>query len=323
MTNADRRTADRCVADARFPTTSRAARAVGLALLSATLLSGGARWAASRRLRVAAPLTRVQRRQRAVVSDRIGALLDSADLRVVFQPIISTETGRMVGAEALSRFEAANPADLPEPPDEVFAAAATVGLGVDLELLAVRAALAAAAALPADLYVSINVSPAALLSPALTDALLRTALPLERVVLEITEHVSVPDYDLLTARAQEIRDLGVRLAVDDAGAGFSSFRHILRLCPEYIKLDRTLIQNIADDPARRALAAAVVLFAFEMGSAVVAEGVETLAELRTARSLGIDAAQGFLLGRPTDDWDTWAEWHSRGPLYRLPAVVSV
>ena len=115
--------------------------------------------------------------------------------------------------------------------------------------------------------------------------------------------------------------MGVRLAVDDAGAGFASFRHILRLCPEYIKLDRTLIENIAEDPARRALAAAVVLFALEMGSAVVAEGVETLAELRTAQTLGIDAAQGFLLGRPTDDWNTWAEWHSHGPLYRLPVVV--
>jgi EAL domain-containing protein (putative c-di-GMP-specific phosphodiesterase class I) len=145
-------------------------------------------------------------------------------------------------------------------------------------------------------------------------------MPLDRVVLEITEHVSVPDYDVLAARADDLRGLGVRLAVDDAGAGFASFRHILRLCPEYIKLDRTLIENISEDPARRALAAAVVLFAFEMGSAVVAEGVETLAELRTAQTLGIDAAQGFLLGRPTDDWSTWAEWHDRGPLFRLRAV---
>jgi EAL domain-containing protein (putative c-di-GMP-specific phosphodiesterase class I) len=251
---------------------------------------------------------------------RISGVLARADLRIVFQPIISTASGRLVGAEALSRFEAFNPADPPDPPDVVFAQAATVGLGVELELLAVRVALLAAQALPEDLYVSINVSPAAVLSSELTDALLASHVPLHRIVLEITEHVSVSDYRVLTSRTDELRSLGVRIAVDDAGAGFSSFRHILRLAPEYIKLDRTLIENISDDPARRALAAAVVLFAYEMGSAVVAEGIETLAELRMTQTLGIDAAQGFLLGRPTDDWSTWAEWHSNGPLLRLRAV---
>ena len=266
------------------------------------------------------PISRNETRRLAGVSTRIGGLLARADLRIVFQPIIATDSGRLIGAEALSRFEPFHPADLPDPPDLVFADAATVGLGVELELLAVRCALAAAQALPDDLYVSLNVSPAALLTPELTDCLLDAALPMDRIVLEITEHVSVPDYDLLARRAHELRGLGARIAVDDAGAGFASFRHILRLGPEYIKLDRTLIEDISEDPARRALAAAVVLFAFEMGSEVVAEGVETLAELRTAQTLGIDAVQGFLLGRPTDDWQTWAEWHSNGPLYRLRAV---
>ncbi len=297
-------------------------RPFGDSLLCAGLLASGALWAAAQRTSSSLPLTRVEKRRREQVSARIGAVLSTAEIRVVFQPIISTETGRLVGAEALSRFEALNPADLPDAPDVVFADAATVGLGVELELLAVRTALHAAAALPEDLYISINVSPAALLSPLLTEYLLATPLTLTRVVLEITEHVSVPDYDVLAARAREIRALGVRLAVDDAGAGFASFRHILKLCPEYIKLDRTLIENISEDPARRALAAAVVLFAFEMGSAVVAEGVETVAELRTTQSLGIDAVQGFLLGRPTDDWSTWAEWHEHGPMLRLPVVLS-
>jgi EAL domain-containing protein (putative c-di-GMP-specific phosphodiesterase class I) len=288
--------------------------------LSVAALVGCAAWGLSQRLGLFSALTRSDRRHRARSSVRIGQLLDRGVLRVVFQPIISTETGRLVGAEALSRFEAFNPADPPDPPDVVFAEAAGVGLGVELELLAVRNALHAAEALPEDLYVSLNVSPAALLSPLLIDALLSARLSLRRVVLEITEHVSVPDYDVLAARAEHVRSLGVRIAVDDAGAGFASFRHILRLSPEYIKLDRTLIENIAEDPARRALAAAVVLFAFEMGSAVVAEGVETLAELRTTQSLGIDAAQGFLLGKPTDDWSTWAEWHRHGPLIRVPRL---
>jgi EAL domain-containing protein (putative c-di-GMP-specific phosphodiesterase class I) len=297
----------------------RRTRGLADAALSAAAIAGCAAWAAWE-VRGRPTKDRFETRRQALVSARITGMLARADLRVVFQPIISTDTGRLVGAEALSRFEAFNPADLPEPPDAVFAQAASVGLGVELELLAVRIALLAAEALPEDLYISVNVSPAAVLAPALTDCLLASRVPLHRVVLEITEHVSVPDYNLLASRTAELRALGVRLAVDDAGAGFASFRHILRLSPEYIKLDRTLIENISEDPARRALAAAVVLFAFEMGSAVVAEGVETLAELRMAQTLGIDAVQGFLLGRPTDDWGTWAEWHRNGPLLRLRAV---
>jgi EAL domain-containing protein (putative c-di-GMP-specific phosphodiesterase class I) len=296
-------------------------RAAAEAVLSLGALTACVAWAASA-VGVRPLRSWLDLRSRAETSAQINDLLLRADLRVVFQPIISTETGRLVGAEALSRFQAFNPADPPDPPDAVFARAAEVGLGVELELLAVRIALLAAEALPADLYVSVNVSPAAVLSSELTDALLSSRVPLRRVVLEITEHVSVPDYKQLTTRIDELRALGVRLAVDDAGAGFASFRHILRLAPEYIKLDRTLIENISDDPARRALVAAVVLFALEMGSAVVAEGVETLAELRMTQTLGIDSAQGFLLGRPTDDWGTWAEWHSNGPLYRLRAVAS-
>jgi EAL domain-containing protein (putative c-di-GMP-specific phosphodiesterase class I) len=304
-------------------TTRRLGRVRGAldAALSVAALSACVAWVAGevglRPLR-----DRFDIRRRALVTAQINGLLTRADLRIVFQPIISTDTGRLVGAEALSRFEAFNPADPPDPPDAVFARAATVGLGVELEVLAIRIALLAAEALPEDLYVSVNASPGAVLSPHLLDALLSSRIPLHRVVLEITEHVSVPDYKQLTSRIDELRDLGVRLAVDDAGAGFASFRHILRLAPEYIKLDRTLIENIAEDPARRALAAAVVLFAFEMGSAVVAEGVETLAELRMTQTLGIDAVQGYLLGRPTDDWATWAEWHSNGPLYRLRALAS-
>ena len=296
-------------------------RRLAEAALSIGALAACAAWAGHeigvRPLRATA-----DRRRRSELFSHITELLTRADIRVVFQPIISTETGRLVGAEALSRFQAVNPADLPDPPDVVFAQAAAVGLGVELELLAVRIALLAAEALPRDLYVSVNVSPASVLSPELTDVLLASPLPLDRIVLEITEHVSVPDYNTLTTRIDELRAFGVRLAVDDAGAGFASFRHILRLSPEYIKLDRTLIENIADDPARRALAAAVVLFAFEMGSSVVAEGIETIAELRMTQTLGIDAVQGYLLGRPTDDWGTWAEWHSTGPLYRLRAVAS-
>src|SRR3954468_244105 len=177
----------------------RRGRARGLveAAVSIGALSACAAWVAGE-VGVRPLRDRVETRRRARFSAQIHELLLRADLRIVFQPIISTETGRLVGAEALSRFEAFNPADPPDPPDAVFAQAAAVGLGVELELLAVRIALLAAEALPRDLYVSVNVSPAAVLSPNLTDALLASRVPLHRVVLEITEHVSVPDYDKLT-----------------------------------------------------------------------------------------------------------------------------
>lgn len=118
------------------------------------------------------------------------------------------------------------------------------------------------------------------------------------IVLEITEHSTVQDYDKLEYTLRPLRARGMRLAVDDAGAGHSSFRHILRLQPEYIKLDISLTRNIDADPARRALAAALIGFASETGSELIAEGVETEAELATLRALGIHKAQGYLLGRP-------------------------
>ncbi|MDQ1700877.1 MAG: hypothetical protein QOF57_129, partial [Frankiaceae bacterium] len=96
-----------------------------------------------------------------------------------------------------------------------------------------------------------------------------------------------------------------RLAVDDAGAGFASFRHVVQLRPDQIKLDRDLVSGIDTDPARRALASAVVLFSLEVGAGVIAEGVETEAELDVCQSLSIDAAQGFYIAPPAAGVPEW------------------
>jgi EAL domain-containing protein (putative c-di-GMP-specific phosphodiesterase class I) len=233
---------------------------------------------------------------------RVEEVLADGGLSIVVQPIYSLETGRVVGVEALSRF-AGEPA---QGPDKWFAEAHRHGLGVALEVLAVETALRVASALPAEVYVSVNVSPETLTSAALRAAVTTGAIPADRIVLELTEHASVDDYDPLTEALSDLRGRGMRLAIDDAGAGFASFRHILRLRPDLIKVDQAITRGIHNQPAHRAFAAALVMFGLDVGSVtIVAEGIETAEELRTIASLGIDAAQGYFLGRPAP---ADAEW---------------
>lgn len=235
---------------------------------------------------------------------RINDVLHDAGLAIAFQPIYDFASGRAVGVESLSRLPAAGGG-----PDTWFADAERVGRGPDLEIVAIQAALAGAAHLPTGCYVAINVSPGLLTSPRLIDVL-RCSDHLDRVVVELTEHTSVDDYaDLQEARAT-LRRMGIRVAVDDAGAGYASMRHIVALTPDIIKIDRSLVTGIDTDPARRAMVAAVVMFALESGAAVIGEGVETPAELQTLIELGVDAAQGYLLGRPTTDSREWGAWTS-------------
>jgi EAL domain-containing protein (putative c-di-GMP-specific phosphodiesterase class I)/CheY-like chemotaxis protein len=230
-------------------------------------------------------------RQHQVVK-RIEGVLQGQDLTVVFQPIFDLAQKRIVGAEALSRF-AGEP---PRGPQAWFAEAASVGLGVELELRAVEAALEHVGFLPAEAYLSLNLSPAAVSSGRLTEAL--APLALERTVVEITEHAPVADYGALAEALQGFRSGGGRVAIDDAGAGFASLRHIVWLAPDIIKLDISLTRDIHVDRTRRALAAALISFARETGTIIVAEGVETQEELDTLRELGAAQAQGYHLARP-------------------------
>ncbi|GAB3245004.1 sensor domain-containing phosphodiesterase [Chitinimonas naiadis] len=211
---------------------------------------------------------------------------------IVYQPIYRLESGKISGMECLSRFDG-RPL---RTPDMWFADAAQVGLGVELELSAIRKALAGLDALPDDVYLAINSSPDTVLSGRLTEML--EGISGERLVLEITEHAHVPDYqDLLQALAP-LRARGVKISIDDAGAGYSSMSHILNMRPDLIKLDMSLTRKIDSDMARYALAAALSEFARKTGADIVAEGVETAAELRSLRSLGIVKAQGYYLSRP-------------------------
>jgi len=223
---------------------------------------------------------------------RIEAVLDRSAVDVVFQPIIDLSRGRMVGCEALARF----PDEPVRPPNAWFAEAADVGLGVDLELAAIEAALDRIDRLPRTCYLSVNISPTTVVQADVARVVERGGC--ERVVLEMTEHACVDDYPALDQALLDLRHRGVRVAVDDAGAGFSSLRHVLHLQPEVIKLDMTLTRGVHDDPARRALAASLLAFSEQMDAVLVAEGIETTAELHALKSLGINYGQGYLLGRP-------------------------
>jgi EAL domain-containing protein (putative c-di-GMP-specific phosphodiesterase class I) len=272
-------------------------------------------------------LTRAGRRRASITRGtrrRIEAVLAEETLATAFQPIHDLDTGAIVGVEALSRF----PGQPPTPPDVWFREAQQIGRGPRLELLALRTALrnAASASLPDRWYVSVNLTPATLTHPALPAELRDNLLDPARVVVELTEHAQVQDYPALRAAIEPLRAIGVRLAVDDAGAGHSSLRHIVDLEPDIIKLDRALVTDIDRDRARRALVAGVVVFALELGSTVIAEGIERQAELDTLRTLAVDGAQGYLLGRPSTDpqqWQRWAQAPTSGTLELRPCGPAI
>jgi PAS domain S-box-containing protein len=255
----------------------------------------------------------------------IQQIIDGEQMQTVFQPILGISSGVIIGAEALTRFTTSDPAMAT--PDKWFAAAVRVGLGTELELLAVARALDAARALPSSLFLTVNVSPATLLGGRLSQVVERSGWDYARLVVEITEHICIEDYELLSARMKPLRKQGLRMAVDDAGAGYASFRHILALTPDHIKLDRGLITGIDTDPGRRALVKAGTAFAGDIGATVVAEGIETAAELRAAELLGVQSAQGYFIGRPAPVSD-WPEQHLRmspelvGAPYQTPATTA-
>jgi EAL domain-containing protein (putative c-di-GMP-specific phosphodiesterase class I)/CheY-like chemotaxis protein len=224
--------------------------------------------------------------------ERVRRVIDARAFGLVYQPIFRLPSRDVVGFEALARF----PQEPVQPPDVWFREAAAVGLGLELELLAMRRALEDLDGLPPDTYLSLNMSHRAAISPRLLETV--ADAPLRRVVVEITEHEPVEDYDELASALDRLRTRGARIAIDDAGAGFASLRHTLRLDPDTIKLDISLTRGIDGDRAKRALARALISFAQEMRMEIVAEGIETEAELETLLGLGARLGQGFFLARP-------------------------
>ena len=234
----------------------------------------------------------------------ISPLLSGEGIEIVYQPIFDLTDGRPVAAEALSRF----PVSPVRTPDVWFAEATEVGLGVELEITALRRALHGLRDLDPAIVLNVNVSPATCRSPALRELL--RPVPVERVVLEITESAPVDDYERLKAALAPLRKRGVGLAIDDTCSGFASLRHVLHLRPDTIKLDISLTRGIEHDTARRALVKAIVGFAPSVGSVVLAEGIESERQLDALRDVGVRLGQGYHLARPAalPRSGTWPAW---------------
>tara|TARA_R110002110_G_scaffold79732_15_gene208102 strand:+ start:1033 stop:2256 length:1224 start_codon:yes stop_codon:yes gene_type:complete len=222
----------------------------------------------------------------------IRNLIAKQDFSLVYQPIVDLYTNRPAGFECLTRFDA-QPS---RTPDIWFNEAADVGLGTDLELTVLRHMLATMLHFPDEMSISINAGPETLQHADFAG--LFAGLPFDRIVLEVTEHARIADYDALSQALRPLREKGMKLAVDDAGAGYSSLHHVLKLRPDIIKLDMSLTKNVDTDPAKRSLAAAMLLFARQTGSVIVAEGIEKKSELEALKALGISRGQGYLLSRP-------------------------
>jgi EAL domain-containing protein (putative c-di-GMP-specific phosphodiesterase class I)/response regulator of citrate/malate metabolism len=237
-------------------------------------------------------LERAEMEAKTCQRERIERVIRDREIRMVYQPVVDLNSYRLVGLEALARF----PGAPTQGPDRWFSDANQVGLGIDLELCAVDAALGAVEQLPSNAFLAVNVSPATMLSHRLADVIPPDVAP--RLVIELTEHVPVEDYETINAAADRLRDRGARIAVDDTGAGYAGFRHLLSLKPDIVKLDISLTRGIDHDPGRRALASALVHFTQDTSAVLIAEGIETSGELGTLHELQVDWAQGYHLARP-------------------------
>ena len=258
----------------------------GGASLSAELLDGIVHELSSQLRR-----EEIELEQRHALRGEIDRFLTGEGLTMVFQPIMELRNRQIVGWEALARFHS-----LPlRPPNEWFAEAVEMELGVQLELMAIRSAMRSLPSVPAGAYLSVNCSPRAAMSPELEKTLGEHA---PRMVVEITEHEAIEDYAALATTLEGLRALGLRIAIDDAGAGFASLRHTLLLRPDMLKVDISLTRDIDNDRAKRALTSALISFADEMGMSIIAEGIETQAELETLQSLGVPFGQGYFLAEP-------------------------
>jgi EAL domain-containing protein (putative c-di-GMP-specific phosphodiesterase class I) len=222
---------------------------------------------------------------------QIRDLLDQGGPAMVYQPIVDLATGRTIAVEGLSRFQVGLPG-----PEDVFAAAAGVGLGAELEIAAIRNALQALPEMPSDVILAVNASPSTVTGD-LIDLIAGTGAPY-RVAVEITEHEYIRDEDDLMLAVEVLRGHGTHIAVDDVGSCYSGLEQLLHLRPEVIKMDSFITQGIHLDPARRAVAAGLTQVAAEIDGRVVAEGIETIEEFDAVVEAGIHYGQGYLLGRP-------------------------
>jgi len=224
----------------------------------------------------------------------IERILRGGAIEPVFQPVASLTTGRLIGYEALARFP-----DAPgRPPSTWFAQANACGLGPELEAAAIQAALSVEGR-PAGTHIAVNVSPSALSTDVVKSVL---EGDLSDVVIELTEHEVYVGDSLLADSLADLRERGARIAIDDAGAGYSGLKQVMWVRPDIVKLDLELTRGIHSDPVRMALVESLVRFARRVGATVCAEGIEKHDDIEVLADLDVPWGQGYALGRPAPPW---------------------
>lgn len=219
--------------------------------------------------------------------------ISGAGIEVHLQPIVDISQRTIAGYESLARFES----DPRLPPNEWFAAARFFGVIPDLELAVLRRSLSVREDLPPGCFLSVNVEPDALVDRRIAELLLNQR-SLSGVVLELTEHIDASDISGLSSLISDLRSLGAKVAVDDAGSGYSGLQRILELQPDYLKLDRSLVMDLDRNDANSALVEMFAGFASRIDAWLIAEGVERPGELERLRRLHVPLVQGYLLARP-------------------------
>lgn len=225
-----------------------------------------------------------------------------------FQPIVRLSDLTVIGYEALTRF------DDGMNPETAFDTARRSGLGPEFEIAVLEDALRAAADLPQDSWVSVNASPSTIMDPDFDRVIAKTNA---RIVIELLETEPVGDHPDMLQRVAGLPGQPL-LACDDTGSGWAGLRQLVELCPQVVKLDRALVSGVDQDPTRRALVSGLRHFTNEIGALLLAEGIETVGELDTLSSLGVDLGQGYLLGRPM----SLADIHNRQSLATAVAAVA-
>jgi len=228
-------------------------------------------------------------------------IIEQRRLNALFQPIIDLKSGEFLGFEGLIR----GPADSPlHSPINLFGAAAQQDLQLELEMLARQTVLEAFAKLnlPGNLF--LNVSPQTMTHPSFKNGqtlefLRQLGIAPERVIIEITENQPTFDFEGMRSALLHYRSMGFKIAIDDLGEGFSSLRLWSELRPEFIKIDMHFVQGVDRDPIKLQFLKSIQHIAESCGTHVIAEGVETEAELRVVKDIGIALGQGYFIARPS------------------------
>jgi diguanylate cyclase (GGDEF)-like protein/PAS domain S-box-containing protein len=246
----------------------------------------------------------VDQRRRATISAALRKVLDRDELRLVFQPRLSLPSGRIVGVEALLRWNSPEHGEIG--PAQFIPLAEENGLILDIGEWALRQACTRLLEWRreglVDLTMAVNVSALQLLRGDLPRVVARvladTGIPAGQLELELTESVIMGNAEQTGATLQAFRELGVGLAIDDFGTGYSSLAYLKRLPITALKIDKEFIDDLTLDPDDEAITSTVIAMAHSLGLNVVAEGVETLAQMQFLREHGCDEVQGYWLARP-------------------------